>query len=96
MSRKKSGYPQKVWTFLQSLEKHARGIQNACIYTLSNGNIERLNNKIKNIKRTGFGYRNFNNLRARILISSRLTENHYQPRPMKFEDETDKKDKKVA
>ncbi|MGP6147166.1 transposase, partial [Jeotgalibaca sp. A122] len=40
-----------------------------CLYTLSNGAIEGVNNKIKNIKRSGFGYRNYSHLRARILIS---------------------------
>ncbi|MBS4770203.1 transposase, partial [Carnobacteriaceae bacterium zg-ZUI240] len=41
----------------------------------TNGPIEGLNNRIKNIKRSGYGYRNFYNLRARILIVNRLFKN---------------------
>ncbi|MFC5975799.1 transposase, partial [Carnobacterium antarcticum] len=62
-------------------------IKNAFVYTLSNGPIEGMNNKIKNIKRLGYGYRNFYNLRARLLISYRLTTSNYQPRALYFEDE---------
>ena len=34
-------------------------IENSLRYNLSNGPIEGIINKIKNIKRTGYGYRNF-------------------------------------
>ena len=37
-------------------------------YNLSNGPIEGIINKVKNIKRTGYGYRNFFSLKARTLI----------------------------
>ncbi|MFR4616300.1 MAG: transposase [Streptococcus salivarius] len=40
-------------------------MQNAFKYTLSNGPIEGVNNKVKNIKRSGYGYRNFYHLRSR-------------------------------
>ncbi|HDI7638062.1 transposase, partial [Staphylococcus aureus] len=33
-----------------------------------NGAIEGINNKIKLIKRISFGYRNFNNFKARIMM----------------------------
>lgn len=46
-------------TVLQTLEKYINPIQNAFKYTLSNGPIEGVNNKVKNIKRSGYGYRNF-------------------------------------
>ncbi|MGP6147744.1 ISL3 family transposase, partial [Jeotgalibaca sp. A122] len=66
---RKYALPRKVRTTVQTLFKHREGIHNACLYTLSNGAIEGVNNKIKNIKRSGFGYRNYSHLRARILIS---------------------------
>ncbi|WP_192988525.1 ISL3 family transposase [Carnobacterium mobile] len=83
---KKYILPRKARTVIKTFEKYLEPIKNAFIYTLSNGPIEGMNNKIKNIKRTGYGYRNFNNLRARILVSYRLTASHYQPRTLYFED----------
>ncbi|WP_035445461.1 transposase, partial [Atopococcus tabaci] len=74
-------------TILQTMETYRESIRHAFTYTLSNGAIEGMNNKIKNIKRSGYGYRNFNNLRARILISYKLTVPRHQPRPLTFEDE---------
>lgn len=70
---KKRTYPRKVRTVLTTLEKYIDSIENAFKYTLSNGPIEGVNNKIKNIKRSGYGYRNFNNLKSRVLISFTLT-----------------------
>lgn len=84
---KKCTLPRKARTVLQTFEKHLEAIKNAFVYTLSNGPIEGMNNKIKNIKRSGYGYRNFYNLRARLLISYRLTTSNYQPRALYFEDE---------
>lgn len=43
-------------------------ILNAFDCSYSNGFTEGCNNLIKVIKRTGFGYRNFENFRARILM----------------------------
>ena len=43
-------------------------IENSLRYNLSNGPIEGIINKVKNIKRTGYGYRNFFSLKARVLI----------------------------
>ncbi|RZI01143.1 transposase, partial [Staphylococcus condimenti] len=39
---------------------------------LTNGPLEGINNKIKLIKRVSFGYRNFTNLRNRIILCTRL------------------------
>ena len=39
---------------------------------LSNGPIEALNRKAKDLKRSGRGYRNFDHLRNRFLFSSRI------------------------
>ncbi|MGX7068964.1 transposase, partial [Gemella bergeri] len=48
--------------------KNKKHIENSLRYNLSNGPIEGIINKIKNIKRTGYGYRNFFSLKARVLI----------------------------
>ena len=48
-------------------------IENTMTYSnLTNGPLEGINNKIKLIKRVSFGYRNYDNLRNRIIITSRL------------------------
>lgn len=77
-----------VRTAMQSLEKYQEAIQHSCTYTLSNGHLEGINNKIKTMKRSGYGYRNFWNLRARILLSFKLTEKTGKViRPLTFEEE---------
>ena len=43
-------------------------IENMFESNITNGVIEGLNNKIKSIKRTAFGYLNFSNFKKRILI----------------------------
>ena len=60
-----------VLTMLQNWQPY---ILNAfdCPYT--NGFTEGSNNKIKAIKRTAFGYRNFHNFRARILATFTANE----------------------
>ncbi|HAX1133904.1 TPA: transposase, partial [Enterococcus faecium] len=55
---------QALKTFRQSEE----AIVNALNYHYSNGLVEGINNKIKVIKRTAYGYRNFSNFRNRIFI----------------------------
>lgn len=81
---KKQIYPRKVRTVLQTLERYIEPISNAFTYSLSNGPIEGVNNKIKNIKRSGYGYRNFEHLRYRALISFTLTKNNRKPKPLYF------------
>lgn len=65
--------PKKVRTAMQTLESYLPAIKNTLTYTLSNGVIEGTNNKIKNIKRSGYGYRSFDHLRYRIFIAQNLT-----------------------
>ena len=48
--------------------KYKQGIENALLLTFSKGKVEGINNKIKLIKRTSFGYRNFYHLRDRIYL----------------------------
>ncbi|MBS4762441.1 transposase, partial [Carnobacteriaceae bacterium zg-ZUI252] len=66
---------QYVRTSLNSLMYYIDEIRLSLEYRYTNGPIEGLNNRIKNIKRSGYGYRNFYNLRARILIVNRLFKN---------------------
>ncbi|HCY4499630.1 TPA: ISL3 family transposase [Staphylococcus aureus] len=58
---------------IKTLNKHAYFIKNTFdYYNLSNGSLEGINNKIKLIKRTSFGYGSYNHLRNRILLCSKL------------------------
>lgn len=54
--------------FLTTLNNWNKYILNAFKYLYSNGYTEGVNNSIKVIKRTGFGYRNFENFRKRIML----------------------------
>lgn len=83
---KSRSYPRKLRTVLQTLEKYLDPIENSFRYTLSNGPVEGINNKIKNIKRSGYGYRNFRNLRYRVLISFRLAKKPIKPKDIYYED----------
>ena len=79
-------YPRKMRTALNSLTKYLDYIENSFTYTLSNGPIEGMNNKIKLIKRSGYGYRNFKNLRNRVLISFTLIKKSKKPKALYFKD----------
>ncbi len=58
---------------LKTLKKYQLYIDNTLKYpNITNGPIESINNKIKIIKRISFEYRNYDNLRNRILLISRL------------------------
>ena len=70
---------------IRTLVKLSPYIHNALKYTLSNGPTEGINNKIKLIKRTGFGYSNFHHLRARILVQFKLNYKPSNPKPFTFE-----------
>ena len=59
---------QYVRTTLKSIEKYQEAIALGLITRYTNGPLEGLNNRIKNIKRSGYGYRNFWHLRARIML----------------------------
>ena len=52
----------------KTLKKHYNEVV-ALQTTLSNGSLEGINNKIKVIKRTAYGFRNFNHFRLRILLA---------------------------
>lgn len=66
---KRNNLPSAMRRVKRTLAKHSQEII-ASFYTwLTNGPIEGTNNKIKVIKRTAYGYRNFSHFRIRILIS---------------------------
>ena len=54
-------------TFIKTLETHFEIILNFFTHRLSNGIVEGINNVIKMIKRTAFGFRNFDNFKLKIL-----------------------------
>ena len=61
---------KKMMIALKTLKKHMNYIENMFESNITNGVIEVLNNKIKSIKRTAFGYSNFSNFKKRILIQA--------------------------
>ncbi|AMB98742.1 hypothetical protein AWM75_05710 [Aerococcus urinaehominis] len=82
ISRNKSQrLPKNLRKTMNTLLKYLPAIINSFRYTLSNGPIEGMNNKIKNIKRSGFGYRNFYHLRARAFLSFKSYEVKRENKP---------------
>ena len=67
---KKEKVSKQMLTALKTLKKYMKYIENMFESNITNGLIEGLNNKIKSIKRTEFGYSNFNNFRKRVLIQA--------------------------
>lgn len=59
---------EKMRVALKTLKKNMKYIKNMFETNITNGVIEGLNNKIKSIKRTAFGYSKFSNFKKRILI----------------------------
>ena len=59
---------EKMRVALKTLKKYMKYIKNMFETNITNGVIEGLNNKIKSIKRTAFGYSKFSNFKKRILI----------------------------
>ena len=55
---------------LKTLKKYMKSIENMFESNIINGVIEGLNNKIKSIKRTAFGYSKFTNFKKRVLIQA--------------------------
>ena len=61
---------KKMIIALKTLKKYMKYIENMFESNITNGLIESLNNKIKSIKRTAFGYSSFSNFKKRILIQA--------------------------
>ena len=66
------GISQYMETSLNTLREFQEHIKNTLEQRYSNGIMERNNNTCKLIKRVAFGFRNFLNLKARILISTNI------------------------
>src|SRR5699024_2388347 len=76
---------KKVRKTINTLERFLPYVENALIYRVSNGPTEGMNNKIKLIKRTGYGYASFRNFRARILLQFKLIFKPSNPLPATFQ-----------
>ena len=57
---------------LNTLKKYSKYIRNTLEYSYSNGVMERNNNTCKLIKRISFGFRNFRNMKSRIMIITNI------------------------
>ena len=66
---KRNNLPSAMQRVKRTLAKHRQEIIASFYILLTNGPIEGTNNKIKIIKRTAYGYRNFFHFRIRLLIS---------------------------
>ena len=62
----------QMQTTLTTLKKYSKYIKNTLEYSYSNGVIERNNNTCKLIKRISFGFRNFINMKSRIMIITNI------------------------
>ena len=62
-------------TSIHTLREFSPYIKNTLEQSHSNGIMERNNNTCKLIKRIGFGFRNFKNFKARIMIMTNLFRN---------------------
>ena len=61
--------PMELHNAHKTLKKHYNEVVVSLQTALSNGPLEGINNKIKVIKRTAYGFRNFNHFRLRILLA---------------------------
>lgn len=59
-------------TTFKTLKKYSKYIKNTLEYSYSNGVMERNNNTCKLIKRISFGFRNFRNMKSRIMIITNI------------------------
>lgn len=82
---KKVRLNKEVKKAINTMERFLPYVENALIYRISNGPTEGLNNKIKLIKRTGYGYASFRNFKARILLQFKLIFKPSNPLPATFQ-----------
>lgn len=69
INQKITTLPEKLQKVHRTLRNHQNEIKDSFKCHLTNGPIEGTNNKIKVIKRTAYGFRNFFHFRIRILMS---------------------------
>ena len=71
----------KLQTAVKTFRKYNSMIRNTFEYSnLTNGPLEGINTKIKLIQRISFGYRNFGNLRSRIILCTNVITIEYTKR----------------
>lgn len=63
---------KQMKTTLNTLKKYSCYIKNTLEYSYNNGVMERNNNTCKLFKRVSFGYRNFKNMKSRIMIATNI------------------------
>ena len=63
---------KQMQTTLSTLRKYSKYIKNTLEYSYNNGVMERNNNTCKLIKRISFGFRNFRNMKSRIMIITNI------------------------
>ena len=63
---------KRMNTTLKTFRKYSKYIKNTLEYSYSNGVMERNNNTCKLIKRISFGFRNFRNMKSRIMIITNI------------------------
>jgi len=63
---------KEMLTTLKTLNKYSEYIKNTLEYSYSNGVMERNNNTCKLLKRIAFGFRNFRNMKSRIMIVTNI------------------------
>lgn len=63
---------KQIQTTLNTLKKYSKYIKNTLEYSYSNGVMERNNNTCKLIKRISFGFKNFRNMKSRIMIITNI------------------------
>ena len=62
----------EMLTTLKTLKKYSEYIKNTLEYLYSNGVMERNNNTCKLIKRISYGFRNFRNMKSRVMIITNI------------------------
>ena len=63
---------KQIQITLNTLKKYSKYIKNTLEYSYSNGVMERNNNTCKLIKRISFGFKNFRNMKSRIMIITNI------------------------
>ena len=72
INQKYKDISKQLQTTLNTLRKYSKYIKNTLEYSYSNGVTERDNNTCKLIKRISFGFRNFRNMKSRIMIITNI------------------------
>ena len=72
INQKYKDISKQLQTTLNTLRKYSKYIKNTLEYSYSNGVMERNNNTCKLIKRISFGFRNFRNMKSRIIIITNI------------------------